>query len=186
MDMVGPLLGRDILAVTFGLTAGWKITHRRDYANSFSSLRPPFIREFELPVRTGLILAELACAALLAAAPAMGRSAAEAGPVLAIALLVMFTVAVARQRSVTDCGCWSAPVAGPGGSDVKGPLLARNGILLAVAVLAAIPIRTGSSAGVLLSAAAFSAVAAPVILELPQVIAVAKYRGGMNAGGARS
>ncbi len=116
----------------------------------------------------------------------MGRSTAEAGPVLAIALLVTFTVAVARQRSVADCGCWSAPVAGPGGSDVKGPLLARNGILLAVAAVAAIPIQTGSSAGVLLSAAAFSAMVAPVILELPQVIAVATYRGGMNAGGARS
>ena len=184
--MVGPLLGRDILAVTFGLTAGWKITHWREYANSFTGLRPPLIREFELPVRSGLVLAELACAVLLAAAPAMGRGAAEAGPVLAIALLVTFTVAVARQRSVAGCGCWSAPVAGPGGSDVKGPLLARNGILLAVAAVAAIPVQAGSSAGVLLSAAAFSAVVAPVILELPQVIAVAKYRGGMNAGGARS
>jgi len=185
MGMVGPVLGRDILAVVFLLTATWKVTHRREYASSFTGLRPSFIRAFELPARAGLIFAELACVVLLAAAPALSRGAAEAGPVLAIVLLVAFTAAVARQRSVAGCGCWSA-VTGPGGSDVKGPLLARNGILLAVSLAAAIPVRGGIQAGVLLSAAAFSAVVAPVILELPQVIAVAKYQGGMRAGGARS
>jgi Methylamine utilisation protein MauE len=186
MGMVGPVLGRDILAVVFLLTAAWKVTHRREYVNSFTGLRPSFIRALEFPVRTGLIFAELACAVLLATGPALRRGTAEAGPVLAIVLLVTFTVAVARQRSVTGCGCWSAPVTGPGGADVKGPLLARNAILLAVSLVAAIPVRAGIPAGLLLSAAAFSAMVAPVILELPQVIAVARYQGGMRAGGARS
>jgi len=185
MGMVGPVLGRDILAIVFLLTAAWKVTHAGEYANSFTRLRPEFIRAFEPLARTGLGCAELACVILLAAGPALGRGAAEAGPVLAIVLLVTFTVAVARQRSAVGCGCWSAPVTGPGGSDVKGPLLARNAILLAVSLVAAIPVRADIPAGLLLSAAALSAVVAPVMLELPQVIAVTKYQGGMRVGGAR-
>ncbi len=186
LTTVGPLLGRDILAVAFLLTAAWKVTHRRESAISFTSLRPSLIREFELPVRVGLILCELGCAVLLAVAPDTRRPVAEAGPVLAIALLVALTIAVARQPTVADCGCWSSPVAGSGGQDVRRPLLARNGILLAAAVAAVIPVRAGVSAGLLLSAAAFAAVAAPIVLELPQVIAVATFQGGSRIPGARS
>jgi Methylamine utilisation protein MauE len=186
METVGPLLGRDILAVAFGLTAVWKITHRREYANSFTGLRPSFIREFEGPARVGLILAELGCAVLLAVTAGLRGPVAEAGPALAIALLAALTTAVARQPSVADCGCWSSPVAGPGGRDVKRPLLARNAILLAAGLVAVIPASTGVSVGLLLSAAAFAAVAAPVILELPQVIAVATFQGGSQITGARS
>jgi len=186
MNTVGPLLGRDVLAVAFGFTAAWKVTHRQEYAISFTRLRPSFIREFELPARAGLILAELTCAVLLATAPAINGIMAESGPVLAIALLAVFTVTIARQRSVADCGCWSSPVTGPGGPDVKGPLLARNGILLCAALVAAVPVRAGISAGLLFSAAAFAVVIAPVILELPQVIAVATFQGGNRMTGARS
>jgi hypothetical protein len=183
---VGPLLGRDILAVTFGLTAAWKLTHRREYAASFIGLRPSFIREFELPARVGLVLAELGCAAGLAVTAGLRGAVAEAGPVLAIALLLALTVAVVRQPSVADCGCWSSPAAGPHGQDVKRPLLARNGILLAAGLAAVIPVRAAVPVGLLLSAAAFAAVVAPVVLELPQVIAVATFRGGSRMTGARS
>ena len=186
LNTVGPLLGRDILVVAFLLTAAWKVTHRREYAISFTGLRPSLIREFERPARVGLILCELGCAVLLAVGPGTRGAVAEAGPVLAIALLVVLTIAVARQQAVAGCGCWSSPVTGPGGQNVRRPLLARNGILLAAAVVAVIPVRAGVSAGLLLSAAAFAAVAAPVVLELPQVIAVATFQGGSRIPGARS
>jgi hypothetical protein len=186
MNTVGPLLGRDVLAVAFLLTAAWKITHRREYAISFTGLQPSFIREFELPARVGLIFSELACVGLLAAGPGLSGGAADAGPVLAIALLVLFTLTIAVRPSVRNCGCWSAPTTGPAGADVKGPLLARNAIMLAAGLTAVIPVRPGVSAGVLLSAAAFAAVIAPVLLELPQIIAVAKYQDSMRITGARS
>src|ERR1039457_6587856 len=71
MDAVGPLIGRDILAVALILTAAWKISHWPKYIASFGRLRPGFIRGLEIPARMGLVLSELACAGLLAAAPGL-------------------------------------------------------------------------------------------------------------------
>jgi|CZKT01.1.fsa_nt_gi hypothetical protein len=181
MDAVGPLIGRDILAVALILTAAWKISHWPKYIASFGRLRPGFIRGLEIPARMGLVLSELACAGLLAAAPGLRGIAAEAGPALAIALLVMFTATILARPSGADCGCWSSPAAAPGDQGLPGPLLARNGTLLAACVAAAIPVRAAPSTGVILSALAFAAVLAPVILELPQVIAVVRYQGGIHS-----
>jgi hypothetical protein len=180
MDAVGPLVGKDILAVAFILTAAWKVSHWTEYIVAFDRLRPAFIRGFRIPARIGLVLSELACAGLLAAAPGMRGIAADAGPTLAIALLAMFTATILVRPSVPDCGCWSSPAAGPGDQDISGSILARNGILLVICVAAAIPLRTAPSAGITLSALAFATVVAPVILELPQLIAVVKYRGGIQ------
>src|ERR1039457_5052887 len=93
----------------------------------------------------------------------------------------MFTATMLPRPSGPGCGRWPPPAAAPGDQGLPGPLLARNGTLLAACVAAAIPVRAAPSTGVILSALAFAAVLAPVILELPQVIAVVRYQGGTHS-----
>lgn len=186
MGAVWPLLARDVLAIAFILTATWKAIHRQEYIVSFRRLRPDFIRSLEPVARSALVLAEITCAALLIASPAISGAAQLAGPLLAVVLLVMFTSAIAAQPSLSDCGCWSSPANGPAGLDLKGSLLARNGVLLAVSLAAFIPVRSAASAVVFLSSLASAVVLAPIILELPQVISVARFHSGSQIGGASS
>jgi Methylamine utilisation protein MauE len=186
MEMLGQLLARDVLAVAFILTATWKLSHRQEYVRSFAHLRPGFVRRIEPLGRVAVVITELVCASLLVASPFLPSRAQVAGPLLAILLLLIFTVAVIAQPSLSDCGCWTSPVTERASPDMKGPLLARNSILLFIGVVAALPTRGGTSVIVVLSSLAFAAVLAPIILELPQVISVAKYHGGTGIGGARS
>lgn len=181
MEGLIPFLARDILGFSFALTAAWKLTHWQVYTISFRYLRPQFMRAVESPARYALVGAELACCCLLFSQEWITGGAQEIGPLFALALLGVFTASVVSQSSVSDCGCWSSPAVELKNRDTRGLLLIRNAVLLAVCGVAIVPGHPPRSVIVALSSLAFAAVVAPVLLELPQVIPVTRYHGGIPA-----
>src|SRR5580704_1876990 len=100
MDLLAPTLARYVLAAAFTLTGTWKISHWHEYGRSFTILLPRFLRRLERQARVGLVVAEFACAALLAISPVVHGNAQEAAPLAGLALLVVLTISVMLQPTV--------------------------------------------------------------------------------------
>lgn len=182
MALLAPTLARYVLAAAFTLTGTWKISHWHEYGRSFTTLLPRFLRRLERQARVGFVVAEFACAALLAISPVVHGNAQEAAPLAGLALLVVLTVSIMLRPSVADCGCWTSPATEASDPDVKGVLIARNSFLILASLVATVPIRTAVPWITLLSSIAFAVVIAPVVLELPQVVSIVKYHGGVPKG----
>jgi len=175
IGVLSSLLARDVLAVAFFLTATWKVSHPREYIASYARMRPAFVRGIDSPARAAVVVTEFLCSCLLIISPAIHGAGQEAGPLLAVALLILFTAALQAQPSLSDCGCWSSPVIERVRGDIKQSLLVRNGLLLAISAVAVIPVRANVSSVVFLSSLACAVVVAPVLLELPQVLSVVRH-----------
>jgi hypothetical protein len=146
------LVARLDLAAAFALSAATKIAHRAEFARG--------LEDFGVPdsgaVARVLPLVEAALAALLIAVRGQAWPA-----FLAIAVLAVFTAAVVANLAGGDpapCPCFGPPTAGA--RPVSAATIARNGALVALAVLA-----TGSAAGASVPATvAAAAVTVPAIL----------------------
>lgn len=122
---------RWVLATVFVLGVAHKLAAPADFAAA--------VRNYELLPRALAAPAARVLIGLEAAAALALLANARAGGALAAALLVLYTLAIAvnlvRDRRNIDCGC-----AGPGvRRPLSGWLVARNGALIALAALAAVP-----------------------------------------------
>ena len=128
-DPLAPWIARALLATLFALAALAKASDLALFEQQLATYRvPPAL----LPLATRALPAlELTAAALLLS-PWRG-----AGAALAVALLVVYGGAMAWHRlhgRELDCGCGGEPLA------VSWPLVARNALLGALALLAAAPV----------------------------------------------
>jgi len=153
------LVARVDLAAAFALSASSKISHRAEFARGledFGVPRSPVVARALPPVEAGL--AGLLVAVRGPAWPAF----------LAIAVLAVFTAAVVANLTggrPAPCPCFGPPAAGA--RPVSAATVARNGALVALAVLG-----TGSTAGA--SAAATLAAAA---VTVPAILAALRRTG---------
>jgi hypothetical protein len=146
------LVARMTLAATFGLSAATKVTHRPEFARA--------LRDFGLPGSDALSwtlpLVEGGLGLALVLVPGAAWPA-----FLAIAVLALFTAAVVANligERPAPCPCFGPPTAGD--RPVSAATVARNGYLVAVAVLG-----TGSTDGASVGVAiAVAAIAAPATL----------------------
>jgi hypothetical protein len=128
------LVARITLAVTFGLSAATKLTDRPAFARA--------LREFGLPRSDALSWALPLIEGGLALALELVRGAAWPA-FLAVAVLAVFTGAVVANLigdRPAPCPCFGPPTAGA--RPVSAATVARNGYLVALAVLG-----TGSTGG---------------------------------------
>ena len=146
------LVARIILAATFGLSAATKVADRPGFARALRDFGIP--RSDVLSWTLPLVEGALGLALVLvqgAAWPAF----------LAIAVLVLFTAAVVANligERPAPCPCFGPPTAGA--RPVSAATVARNGCLVALAVLG-----TGSTDGASVGAAlAGAAVTVPATL----------------------
>jgi hypothetical protein len=146
------LVARITLAATFGLSAATKVAHRPEFARALQAFGLP--RSDALSWTLPLVEGGLGLALVLvpgAAWPAF----------LAVAVLALFTGAVVANLigdRPAPCPCFGPPTAGA--RPVSAATVARNGYLVALAVLG-----TGSTDGASAGAAfAAAAVTAPVTL----------------------
>lgn len=134
--MIDPLLS-DALALGLALLLGAAASHKARDPGAFRAL----LGEYRLlprravgPTALGLAAAE-ACLALALVVPS-ARGAAGPG---AAGLLLLYSAAIAinlaRGRREIECGC-----GGPAGRPLGPGLLVRNAMLVAAALLAALPV----------------------------------------------
>jgi len=146
------LVARIILAATFGLSAAAKMADRPGFARA--------LREFGLPRSDALSWALPLVEGGLAIALVFVRGGAWPA-FLAVAVLALFTGAVVANLigdRPAPCPCFGPPAAGA--RPVSAATVARNGSLIALAVLG-----TGSTDGASAAAAlAVAAVAVPITL----------------------
>jgi len=135
MDPVAVAIGRGALALLFGIAAMHKARDLDRFAATLAEYRL-------LPAVASGVAARIVPALELAAAFALSTPALHtAGPLLAGALLFVYTGAIgtnlARGRRDIDCGC-----AGPAvRQSLSGSLVARNAMLLVVALACLAPVR---------------------------------------------
>lgn len=123
------MLCRLIVAITFVMSATWKLSHRVEY-------RAAVVTAWHLPAKLVTVsipvvpVVELVIGVSLIALPANRL------PVLAAALFIVgFSLLLARAHSLANgCGCWRPARQGTGSAR---PYLARNALLAALAVIAA-------------------------------------------------
>lgn len=155
---------RAVLGVVFVCTGVWKLRNRAEYRTALAELAPwPALRKVWLII----LLSEIGCAMAVVLPGTLGRG----GGLLALALLTAFTLSLLLAKEVADCGCWVESALARDGKAHRSTLLARNMILLALALPAALiaadvqtmPMLFGLMAGLPI---------ALVLLDLPQFIAV--------------
>jgi Methylamine utilisation protein MauE len=153
---VGWLILRLVLAATFAVAAVAKLCSPGSTRASLRSFGVPEV--ITSPLALGLSGLELAVAAALSATPV-----ATAGAWVAVALLVTFTAVTVAARlggRRPTCNCF-----GPLGSQPAGAgTLARNGLLGAAALVAALGGPGESTTGVLAKVPVGAIVAAPLLV----------------------
>ena len=166
MDDVS-LICRYALAAAFLLSAIWKLRNRDAFRLSFRSMTSSRFRRAEAPVSRLLPLTEAAVAVAIVI-PWAGRV-----PSVAVALLMLAGFSLAYRHSATaeGCGCWAA--SGLDDRDERTAVLARN-LILAVLAVGAVA-NAGGDFVAHAFAAAFGVAVAAVVLELPQIVAVARF-----------
>jgi hypothetical protein len=158
---------RALVGIVFALTAGWKLTHRREFESSFRRLAPRAIDGLDRLVVWPLAACELTLMGLLLAGTD-DPVASIVGSAAAFVLVGVFTVALAFGED-GDCGCWSASVRSSGRKNV---VVVRNVVLLGVLAVGAFA-SPGVLRGVSVAAGAVCVAAgglfAIVLVEVPTI-----------------
>jgi Methylamine utilisation protein MauE len=142
------LVARLTLGAAFALSAGTKFARPAAFAGSLAAFgvpRPRVVARLLPPVEGGLAVSLVAVPG--SAAPAFA----------AIVVLALFTGAVVANLTAgreAPCPCFAAE----GGRPVSAVTLVRNGLLLALAVVATGPVAGASPAGVVVGTAVSVAV----------------------------
>jgi hypothetical protein len=157
------MLCRLIVAITFVMSAVWKLSHRIQY-------RAAVVTAWHLPAKlvtaSALVVpvVELLVGASLIALPATRL------PVIAAALFIVgFSLFLARAQSLANgCGCWRPARQGTGSAR---PYLARNALL---AILAALAASSPASLSPRTEAVIFAIALLPawLIMEAPVIVEV--------------
>lgn len=167
------VLFRVAVASVLALSACWKLFHSRSFARAFAGFAPARVRPFGKGAAVLIAAVEFVLAAILLVGLDMPEVRFE-GPLAALALLIFFSVIVARAKGVDECGCWAMPFVDDS-RRARRLLLVRNGLLLAMlAFAAALP--TGLTGAAVAAATPAGMVLAAVTVELPQIVAVATFR----------
>lgn len=159
---------RVALVVALVLSAGWKLRHRGEFRLVVRRLARPAVARFHALVPAVELL--LACFLLF---PGLsGRVAA----VTAAAMLVVFSMALRGSRGGQGgCGCWSEASTPIDPEAQSRLLIARNGALVAFALIAAVAPGGLPAASGLAVAVACGSLLALIVLEIPQIGAVATF-----------
>ena len=164
---------RATVAAALLLTAVWKWRNQAEFRSAYRAAAPQPVRGLAGSAAFATPLAELLCAAALLVPGGIGRWATP----VALALLVLFTIALTRVEDLTaGCGCWrSAP--GPANRNL---LLARNLLLLMLAVVGSLG-ATSPDPVQALAVLPMAALFALIILELPTIGAMVLSERGERA-----
>src|SRR6266536_1758527 len=148
------------VAAAFVLSAVWNLRHRSEFASVIALVTYPA----SAAVRGILIwivpFIELVIAGLLVAPLWPGRI----GALAAGAFTLVISISLFRNDLSAGCGCWSS---GDGLS--RGPLLARNAILVALSVMSLVG-KPATGPAVLMFSAPIGTLFALIVLEMPNVI----------------
>jgi hypothetical protein len=155
------------------LTAVWKWRNQAEFRSAYRAAAPRAIRGLAGSAAVATPLAELLCAAALLVPGGIGRWATP----VALALLVLFTIALTRVKDLTaGCGCWrSAP-----GPTSRNLFLVRNLLLLTLAVVGSLGATSPDSVQVL-TVLPMAVLLALIILELPTIGAMVLSERGQRA-----
>lgn len=173
------LLCRSIVAITFVLSAAWKLRNRADF-NAVVAGGPLRLRGlWQTSLAPAVALLEIVIGAGLLLFPGSWPLGAAA-----VLFLVVFSVFLARAGSLANgCGCWR-PVRR--GSGTAKPFLVRNGLLIVLAGVGTLPSH-GLGVGAQVTLAAAAALPAWMIMEIPTVAELlsspARRRGPARVGG---
>ncbi|HSI60413.1 MAG TPA: MauE/DoxX family redox-associated membrane protein [Ideonella sp.] len=151
LDPLGVWIAAALTATLFGHAALAKLADLPLFEQHLAAYGVPFAL---LGLATRLLPALELLAALLLLTPWR-----ELGAVLAASLLFAYAAVMAwhrLHRRALDCGCGGAPL------PISWLLVARNGVLLAVALLVAVPMSARD-----IGLADFAVVAASVLLAVP-------------------
>jgi Methylamine utilisation protein MauE len=164
---------RATVGVALLLTAIWKWRNQAEFRSAYRAAAPQPVRGLAAVAAVAIPLAELACAAALLVPAELGRWATP----LALALLVLFTIALTRVKDLTaGCGCWrSAP-----GPTNRNLFLVRNLLLLTLAVVGSLG-TTGLELVQALAVLPMAVLFALIILELPTIGAMVLSERGERA-----
>lgn len=176
--MVGGLLAvtcRTLVGTVFILTAGWKLSHSRDFQTAFDRLAPrrfaalrPFARQSLAAFEGGLAVAVMTGSAFQPLTL----------PSLAVAAILVcaFTAVLVRADDATDCGCWFAPPEAL--TSAKYLPTVRNIVLIAVlgvtAVLAPAPV-AGLTLAASLAPAVVGVIFGALLVELPHILGAVTF-----------
>jgi hypothetical protein len=165
---------RALVGAVFALTAIWKASNRLDFEASFDRLAPTRATGSARLVLWPLVATELALALALPLGVRV-EALALVAPVAAFLLIASFTLALAGGEQGA-CGCWSAPSA-VASEDRLVPIL-RNVVLLVVlagAVVLSPHAVSGLTATASLAPLATGLIVALLLVEAPQIVAVATF-----------
>jgi methylamine utilization protein MauE len=171
---------RTVLAVVFLSAAIWKAGHYRDFAAAYGALAPRFQLVSPRAAQRLLTALEAVCAGAVAAGIGYPQAAAI-GPALALVLLLAFTCLIVAAADFTACGCWSMPFV-KDGQQAKRLLITRNGALVLVAALSLLVLPSGPQPALIAPVAA-GVLLGLIVLELPQILAVATFNRVSQAAG---
>jgi hypothetical protein len=160
---------RTSVAVVLLLSAGWKLTHQGAFQAAFRASAPPQLRSLARLSTFAVPAIEILCASLLFVPSSLGR----AGSLLAVLLLLGFTVSLALSRDLTaGCGCWREPGFDLSESSRRRVLLRRNGLLLALALAGVMGPNVEPDLLHVVFGLAVGGLVGLILLELPEIGAI--------------
>ena len=154
---------RITVSTSFFMSALWKSRHTESFRLAYRSVVPRRYFFLDRHVLHALAVTELVLGVGLLGPDPISQCAAF----IACGMLGTFLIVVSRQRDTTSgCGCWGSTRPVP-----RSVYVARNSLLLAAAVLAAIPTEgeLGSATAV---AVALGITSSILIMSIPQVVGV--------------
>ncbi|WP_051817229.1 MauE/DoxX family redox-associated membrane protein [Kitasatospora sp. NRRL B-11411] len=157
------LTARLLLAVVFAAAAATKGRNRRKLAEFAAGLRsfPWIAPRLRTATAVSVVAVEAATTVLLLADQ-------EAGPVLVIGMLAVFTATTVAAGRAADCQCFGAPTAPAAGSTAL--FLTRNTALGCTAVVAALPCGGMPPLPLAVAAAATAAVLGVLVIGLDDIV----------------
>jgi hypothetical protein len=155
-DAIGFVV-RACVATTFVLSAGWKLRHRAEFLAVLRSMRIARSPARVLGVLVPALEGGVAVLLVLPGEPG------QLGGAAAAALIVVLSATLLRRDLSAGCGCWS------GTRPERGPLLARNGVLLTLAIVAVFLAPSALSAE-LVAVLPIAVIFAVLIIEIPTIL----------------
>jgi hypothetical protein len=150
---------RCTVAAAFVLSAAWKLRHRHEFASVIALVTPSAPAAVRGVLNWTVPPAEVAIATLLLLPSSFGR----AGALAACAFAVLTSASLVRNDLGAGCGCWSS-----GTTLSRGPLLARNAVLVTLAALSLVG-TPATGLAVLLFCVPTGTLFALIVLEMPNV-----------------
>jgi hypothetical protein len=148
------------VAAAFALSAVWKLRHRGEFASVIALVTRPTLTPLRAIIIWIVPITEFGISVLLFLPLTLGRI----GALAACGFTLLASASLLRNDLSAGCGCWSSGV-----TRSRGPLLARNAVLLTLSALSLVG-TPATGAAVLIFAVPVGALFALIVLEMPNVV----------------